>query len=152
MTDPLAHIFPPLPLVLASRASWQPQLKVGHVRSVQRRARLCAAGPAELPPGLTSLLARDSETSDLCRDPQARAGSEPDTVKQLQQTEPEPAEQTKALRAAPLPHHTFGQAGKGLDSFISQTVPAQTTSLKGFLQYIADHYLMSIMILTCQIL
>lgn len=105
------------------------------------------------PTGFASLLGGCSTTSNRCRGLQARAGSEPGTVKGLQ-TEPDPAEQTKALRVALLPHHTFSQAEKGLDSFISQTVSNSNHLIMGtFAIYCRPLFLLiSVMIITCQML
>lgn len=79
---------------------------------------------------LTSLLAGSSTTSNLCKHPEARAGSEPAT-KGSKQTEAAPAEPAQALRVALLPHHTFNQAGKGLNSFISQTLSSSKHLITG---------------------
>ena len=88
VTDPLAAIFPLLPLGFNHQNHGNPSSKLDMWGGVQCRERLCNRGAQESllssPTGLTSLLAGCSTTSNLYKDPQASAGSEPDTVKGLQ--------------------------------------------------------------------
>lgn len=104
------------------------------------------------PTTLTSLLAGCSTTSNLCKYPQARAGSEPAT-KGSKQTEPAPAEPAQALRVALLPHHTFSQAGKELNSFISDCLQLKTPHYQNFCNTLQTIILfISIMTVSCQML
>lgn len=130
MTDPLAAVFPLLPLGFNHWNQTATLVQSWACRGVYHAENGWVTGTpgvsAELPTGLTSLLAGCSTTSNLCKDPQARA-----RYSQRAPNEPDPTQRTKALRVALLPHHTFSHAGKGLDLFISQTVSSSNHLITG---------------------
>lgn len=133
VTDPLAAVFSLLPLGFNHQEEMVTPVQSWTVWGVQCKEGLCNGGAqALLSPPQPSLhfwlVAAQPQTSAQIRRPEQ--GQSQTQLKASKHTEPDPAEQRKALRVALLPHHTFSQAGKGLHC-VSQTVSSSNHLIRG---------------------